>query len=291
MSMSLREQLLAAGLGTKKQARQAEREQHRDQHRDRREKSPRAAEQARAAQQAQAARQARDQELNRKRQEKAERKARAAQIRQLIEQHRVPRIESDEYFNFVDGKKIHRIGVDAPTRARIQNGELAVVRYLGFHALVPVAVAEKIREARRARRGQARSAAGRARRGRSVQGLQGARRSDVVSGGRTRRRAARAVEMSACRTWWLYLLACRDGRTYAGVALDVEARFSAHVRGKGARFTRSNPPLQILAAQGFPSKSEALRAEYALKQMSPAGKREWARRWARPSSRKAVASG
>ncbi|HLS82687.1 MAG TPA: DUF2058 domain-containing protein [Steroidobacter sp.] len=143
MSMSLREQLLAAGLGTKKQARQAEREQHRE----RRDKRPApSSAQPSAAQQAQAAKQARDQELNRKRQEKAERKARAAEVRQLIEQHRMPRIESDEYFNFIDGKKIHRIGVNPETRARIQSGELAVVRYLGFHALVPAAIAEKIRE-------------------------------------------------------------------------------------------------------------------------------------------------
>lgn len=139
MSMSLREQLLAAGLGTKKQAQQAEREEHRQ----RRSRSPAP---AGAAQQAQAAKAARDAELNRKREEKAQRKARAAEIRQLIEEHRAPRIESDEYFNFIDGKKIHRIGVNAETRAQIQSGALAVVRYLGFHALVPAAIAAKIRE-------------------------------------------------------------------------------------------------------------------------------------------------
>jgi uncharacterized protein YaiL (DUF2058 family) len=142
MSMSLREQLLAAGLGTKKQAKQAEREQH--QHR--KEKSPQPSAQQRAAEQAAAAKAARDAELNRKHREKAERKAKAAEIRQLIEEHRIPRIESEEYFNFIDGKKIHRIHVNAETRARIHNGDLAVVRYLSFHALVPAAIAAKIRE-------------------------------------------------------------------------------------------------------------------------------------------------
>jgi hypothetical protein len=34
--------------------------------------------------------------------------------------------------------------------------------------------------------------------------------------------------------WWLYLLQCRDGRTYAGIATDVAARFAVHSRGKGA---------------------------------------------------------
>ena len=142
MSMSLREQLLAAGLGSKKQAKQADRERHQQ----RKDKTPQPPPQQRAAQEAQAAKAARDAELNRKHREKAERKARAAEIRQLIEQNRVPRIESEEYFNFIDGKKIHRIGVNAETRARIHSGELAVVRYLAFHALVPAAIAEKIRE-------------------------------------------------------------------------------------------------------------------------------------------------
>jgi uncharacterized protein len=141
MSMSLREQLLAAGLGSKKQAKQVDRERH-QQRKDKAPPSP----QGRAAQEAQAAKAARDAELNRKHREKAERKAKATEIRQLIEQNRLPRIESDEYFNFIDGKKIHRIGVNAEARARIHSGELAVVRYLAFHALVPAAIAEKIRE-------------------------------------------------------------------------------------------------------------------------------------------------
>ena len=142
MSMSLREQLLAAGLGSKKQAKQAEREQHQQ----RKDTGPALSAQAKAAQQALSAKAARDAELNRKHREKAERKAKAAEIRQLIEQNRVPRIESEEYFNFIDGKKIHRIGVNAEARERIQRGELAVVRYLGFHALVPSEIAVKIGE-------------------------------------------------------------------------------------------------------------------------------------------------
>lgn len=142
MSMSLREQLLAAGLGTKKQAKQADRVQQQQ----RKDKAPQVSAQAQAAEQAKAAKAARDQELNRKHREKAERKARAAEIRRLIEEHRVPRIESDEYFNFIDGRKIHRIGINPQTRERIQRGELQVVRYLAYHALVPADVAAKIRE-------------------------------------------------------------------------------------------------------------------------------------------------
>ena len=64
---------------------------------------------------------------------------------------------------------------------------------------------------------------------------------------------------------------------YAGIALDVQARFELHVVGKGAKFTRANPPQEILAAQPFPTRSAALKAEYALKQLDRAGKLEWIR--------------
>jgi len=81
--------------------------------------------------------------------------------------------------------------------------------------------------------------------------------------------------MTQC--WWLYLLACRDGRTYAGIATDVAARFAAHSSGKGAKFTRSNPPVRVLGAQAFASKSEALKAEAALKKLGRMEKLAWAR--------------
>jgi putative endonuclease len=86
-------------------------------------------------------------------------------------------------------------------------------------------------------------------------------------------------------TWWLYLLACKDGRTYAGIALDLEARFRAHLSGRGSKFTRSNPPLRILGAQSFATKSEAMKAEHALKKLSRAERLAWASQWPPPTAR------
>jgi putative endonuclease len=77
--------------------------------------------------------------------------------------------------------------------------------------------------------------------------------------------------------WWIYLLACRDGRTYAGAAIDVEARFKLHAEGKGAKFTRANPPIAILGTQSFASKSDALKAEHALKRLDRESRLEWAK--------------
>lgn len=75
--------------------------------------------------------------------------------------------------------------------------------------------------------------------------------------------------------WWLYVLECQGGVLYTGIAKDVEARFEAHVKGTGAIFTRLNPPIRILGRATLASRGEALRAEYAFKQLARAEKLQW----------------
>src|SRR5690554_6748182 len=77
--------------------------------------------------------------------------------------------------------------------------------------------------------------------------------------------------------WHLYILECAGGRLYTGIARDVEARFRAHQAGRGAKFTRSYPPERILLVQTLATRSDALRAEYAVKQLSADAKREMIR--------------
>src|SRR5688500_3396789 len=76
-------------------------------------------------------------------------------------------------------------------------------------------------------------------------------------------------------TWWLYVLECRSGVLYTGIAKDVKARFAAHLSGKAAKFTRANRPVAILARASLRTRGQALRAEYALKQLSRADKLRW----------------
>ncbi|HET6546768.1 MAG TPA: GIY-YIG nuclease family protein [Rhodanobacteraceae bacterium] len=73
--------------------------------------------------------------------------------------------------------------------------------------------------------------------------------------------------------WFLYLIECADGSIYTGIAVDVAARYAAHARGKGARYTRSHPPVRLLAAIEYPDRSTAARAECAIKRLSAAQKR------------------
>ena len=143
MSLSLREQLIAAGLAPKKQPKE--------------QRPPRPAKGARgkpaplpaatlAAQRAQAEKFVRDQELNRKQQEKAQRRARAAQLRQLIDSCCLPRAGGDDYYNFVDAGRIRRLPVTLELRARLNGGELLIARCSDRYDLVPAAAAARIRE-------------------------------------------------------------------------------------------------------------------------------------------------
>ena len=74
-------------------------------------------------------------------------------------------------------------------------------------------------------------------------------------------------------SWYVYLIECRGGSIYTGIAIDVAARYAAHAAGKGARYTRARPPQRLLAVFAVADKSAALREEIRIKRLSPAAKR------------------
>ncbi|TSA50176.1 MAG: GIY-YIG nuclease family protein [Nitrosomonadales bacterium] len=75
------------------------------------------------------------------------------------------------------------------------------------------------------------------------------------------------------KSWFLYLIECRGGSIYTGIAVDVAARYALHASGKGARYTRSYPPQRLLAVVEYADRSAALKAEHAVKQLTASGKR------------------
>lgn len=82
-------------------------------------------------------------------------------------------------------------------------------------------------------------------------------------------------EIASSPLWWLYILECKDGAFYTGIALDVDERYRQHCEGKGARYTRMNPPVRIIIKQAFPDRSSAMRAEAMVKRLPRAEKIVW----------------
>ena len=68
-------------------------------------------------------------------------------------------------------------------------------------------------------------------------------------------------------TWYLYILRCADGSLYTGITTDVERRLEEHRSGKGAKYTRGRGPLELVYREVCSSHSDALKREYAVKQL------------------------
>ncbi|MBQ7447263.1 MAG: GIY-YIG nuclease family protein [Eubacterium sp.] len=71
-----------------------------------------------------------------------------------------------------------------------------------------------------------------------------------------------------------YILKCRDGSLYTGWTNDMKKRYVAHVSGKGGKYTKSHPPVGIAYLEVSETKEEAMRREFAIKQMTRPKKEE-----------------
>lgn len=64
---------------------------------------------------------------------------------------------------------------------------------------------------------------------------------------------------------YCYMLRCADGTIYTGYTNDVENRLKAHNSGKGAKYTRSRKPCELIHVECFDTKEEAMSREYFIK--------------------------
>lgn len=71
---------------------------------------------------------------------------------------------------------------------------------------------------------------------------------------------------------YFYVLECADSSYYAGYTNDLQKRLEAHNAGKGAKYTRARGPVRIIHCEEFATKPEAMKAEYAFKQLTKAKK-------------------
>jgi len=83
----------------------------------------------------------------------------------------------------------------------------------------------------------------------------------------------RGMKGKGKKDWTVYILRCRDGSLYTGIAKDVHVRLKQHSEGKGAAYTRTRLPVTLLYQQQGLTHSEALIREAQIKAM-PRSKKE-----------------
>ncbi len=65
-----------------------------------------------------------------------------------------------------------------------------------------------------------------------------------------------------------YIVECRGGELYCGYSNNVEKRVDAHNKSLGAKYTKTRLPVKLVYTECFDSKSEAMKREYQIKQLT-----------------------
>jgi uncharacterized protein YaiL (DUF2058 family) len=147
MGNSLLEQMKKIGLVDKNKVQQVKHKQYKSQKQKTKRGSPeKLGEATLLAQQAHAEKVERDRRLNQQKQEEIERKAIAAQVRQLIETNRVRERDGEIVYNFTDANVVKRLYVSEQVHKHLMSGRLAIARLGEAYELVPMPVAEKIKQ-------------------------------------------------------------------------------------------------------------------------------------------------
>ena len=67
---------------------------------------------------------------------------------------------------------------------------------------------------------------------------------------------------------YTYILRCADDTLYTGWTNDLDKRLAAHNKGEGAKYTKSRLPVELAYCEAFATKEEAMKREYAIKQLT-----------------------
>lgn len=145
--MSLKDQLLAAGLVSEKQVKKANKKKYQAAKEARNGGKALEEDKAKiAAEQSREAKKAKDQALNAEQKAKAEKKAIAAQIKQLITVNKLPKDADGTAYNFPDGKRIKKIHLSDEFIEQLSKGRLCIVKLGDQYEVVAAPVADKIAE-------------------------------------------------------------------------------------------------------------------------------------------------
>ena len=71
---------------------------------------------------------------------------------------------------------------------------------------------------------------------------------------------------------FVYILECKDGTYYTGYTNEISQRLRKHEEGKGAKYTRGRGPFRLVYQESFSTKTEAMKAEFAIKKLNRSAK-------------------
>ena len=69
------------------------------------------------------------------------------------------------------------------------------------------------------------------------------------------------------KSWLVYLVRCSDSSLYCGISNNLKNRLAEHNSGRGAKYTRSRRPVELICTSAEMTKSEALKLESRIKQL------------------------
>ena len=69
---------------------------------------------------------------------------------------------------------------------------------------------------------------------------------------------------------FIYIVECSDGSYYTGYTTNIQRRLNEHNYSfkRGAKYTRSRRPVKLIHTEEFPTRSQALKREHAIKKLS-----------------------
>ena len=67
---------------------------------------------------------------------------------------------------------------------------------------------------------------------------------------------------------YTYMVRCRDDSLYTGWTNHLEKRVEDHNSGRGAKYTKSRRPVELVYYEQFETKEEAMRREWEIKQLT-----------------------
>ena len=90
----------------------------------------------------------------------------------------------------------------------------------------------------------------------------------VTEVSRNKARETRREKQNQHQGNYTYIVKCSDETLYTGWTNNLKKRLEAHNSGKGAKYTKNRRPVELVYFEEYDTKQEAMKREYAIKQLS-----------------------